>query len=98
MNYGADDFPVRSGPAFRQVIDMADIKNASMIIDTGQSGHVRGSHFFDQNPLWLTGKSIPMTMDAAAVKKTARHTLVLKPVPGARAKPPVQDPYQPMGH
>jgi penicillin amidase len=92
----ADDgtFPVRSGPAFRHVVDMADVQGARMIIDTGQSGHPRSPHFFDQNAKWLSGQTNPMAMDLDAIKKSARHTLVFKPAPlPAPAAQPVQDPY-----
>lgn len=87
-------FPVRSGPAFRQVVDMSDIAAARMVIDTGQGGHPRSPRLFDQNPLWLTGGTIPMVMDLKAVKKTARHKLVFKPAPLPAADPaPMPDPY-----
>lgn len=62
-------FNVAAGPCFRQVIDMADIPGARMVIDTGQSGHPRSKHFFDQNRLWRRGGSIPMEMDLSKIKR-----------------------------
>jgi penicillin G amidase len=72
-------FNVVDGPCFRQVIDMADVPGARMIIDTGQSGHPRSRHIFDQNGLWLRGRLIPMDMDMASVKKKNAGKLVLIP-------------------
>ncbi|MFH1538989.1 MAG: penicillin acylase family protein [bacterium] len=79
FNWGKDILKVQYGPAFRQVIDMSDIGGATMIIDTGQSGHVRSPHLFDQNEMWLTGGTIPMVMDMEKVKSGAKAVMTLKP-------------------
>lgn len=79
FNWGADLIRVEYGPVFRQVIDMSDIEGATMIIDTGQSGHVRSKHFFDQNELWLTGGTMPMLMDMEKVREQAKAVMTLTP-------------------
>lgn len=77
---GGDDFPVQHGPAWRHVIDMGSVDDAAMILDAGQSGHPRSSHFFDQNPLWLVNKQIPMYMTERDILKNSTAVLRLKPV------------------
>lgn len=67
------------GAAYRMVIDMANVENARMIIDTGQSGHIRSRHFKDQLNLWLEGKTIPMLMDEKIIRKNLEGELILEP-------------------
>ncbi len=77
--WGDEKFHVVGGPAYRSIVDMADIPGASMILDTGQSGHPRAPHFFDQNTKWLRGGMIPMNMDIEKIKKHNKGVLVLEP-------------------
>ncbi len=72
-------FPVVAGPCFRQVIDMADVPGARMVIDTGESGHPRMKHFFDQNDKWLNGGMIPMEMDIEKIKRSNEGVLEIVP-------------------
>ena len=72
-------FPVAHGPAWRHVIDMGDVPAATMILDTGQSGHIRSKHFFDQNPLWVKNEQIPMIMDEREIMKQSVAMLTLVP-------------------
>lgn len=77
-----DNFTVTAGPCFRQIIDMSDIAGAEMIIDTGQSGHPRSKHRFDQNDKWYNGGYIPMHFDIAALKENNEGVLTLSPASG----------------
>lgn len=76
--YGKDFTPT-VGPCFRQVIDMSDIEGARMVIDTGQSGHPKSSHLFDQNNKWLYGDYLPMKLNMDDLKK--ENSGVLKLIP-----------------
>jgi len=74
-----DVFNVAAGPAYRMVIDMADIEGAGMIIDTGQGGHSRSRHLFNQNHKWTHGGLIPMNMDIKAVSAMKKGKLTFEP-------------------
>ncbi len=75
----SDNFTAGIGPCFRQVIDMSDIGGAEMIIDTGESGHPRSKHLFDQNKMWYNGEYIPMRFDIGALEKKNAGVLTLSP-------------------
>lgn len=78
-DFGEDTFKTRHGAAYRMIVDMADVENSQMIIDTGQSGHIRSKHFADQINLWLEGKTIPMFQDEKNIRKIIESELILKP-------------------
>ena len=48
------------GVSYRQIIDLADLKNSVCILNSGQSGHPFSKHYDDQIPLWLNGDYRPM--------------------------------------
>lgn len=79
LAFGGDDFPVNNGPVFRHVMDMSNPAGAKMVIDTGQGGHIRSKHYMDQNPLWLKGEGIPISLDMEKVKREAKGRLTIKP-------------------
>jgi len=57
-DFGALAPPFRNthGASFRQVVDLADVGGARMIITTGQSGNPVSRHYRDQRPLWWSGQ------------------------------------------
>jgi penicillin amidase len=72
-------YNVVHGAVFRMIVDMANIENSQMIIDTGQSGHFRSKHFKDQFPLWLKGETIPMFMEEEKIRENLEGELILNP-------------------
>ncbi len=70
-------YPVKSGPALRFLIDMADPTTKLTIIPTGQSGNFMSPHYADQATMFVTGKYRTLVTDAAKVKKGS--VLTLKP-------------------
>lgn len=59
----ADGFAVTSGPAWRQVVDLADpAGNSWDVAAPGQSGHRLSPHYADQAGPWVRGEYGPMLM------------------------------------
>jgi penicillin amidase len=74
-------FSTSVGPSMRQVVDMAEPLEASMVITSGQSGQPFHKHFDDQTPLWLNGGYHTVTMDWNKINKTNWEHLTLIPQP-----------------
>lgn len=56
----SDEFAVTNLSVYRQVVDLADIDNASFVIPGGESGAPGDAHYADQLPLWRDHRRIPM--------------------------------------
>lgn len=76
--YSNEGYRTFVGPVMRLVIDMADISDARIALDTGESGLPFTEHYKDLNPLWREGKGIKAIIDE---EKLARYkdVLVLHP-------------------
>lgn len=70
-------YPVKSGPALRFLIDMANPTTKLTIIPTGQSSNFMSPHYADQAMMFVTGKYRILETDAAKVKNGT--VLELKP-------------------
>jgi penicillin G amidase len=82
-DYGhGGSFEPDDGPVFRQIIDMAHVEDAVMVIDSGQSGHPHARHYIDQQPMWRAGRYVPMWMDRAVIEKHKEGTMELRPKHG----------------
>ncbi len=79
FEYGNKYFNTIGGAAFRFIVDMKDIENSLMVIDTGQSGNVKSKHFADQVNFWLKGEMIKTTIDDNKIEKNKEAKLILKP-------------------
>jgi len=70
----------------RQVVPLGFRQKARSVITTGQSGHFFESHYGDQAPLWLSGKTHPAWTDPADIEAHLQARLRLLPknrdVPG----------------
>ncbi len=62
--------------SFRQVVDLADLAHAGMIITTGESGNPLSRHYRDQVSWWWRGELKMVPLEAADVRPAGR--LVLK--------------------
>jgi len=78
----ADDgesFKVVAGPAFRFVIDLADIENAGFCIDTGESGWPLSPHYGDLYKKWLEGELVPMVYDWKKIRSHMTRMRLVRP-------------------
>ncbi len=67
------------GPAMRFIANPANWDQSILLIPAGQSGQLGSSHYSDQFSYWYEGKPIFAPFNEAAVSKTRKHTLTLKP-------------------
>lgn len=80
FDMGQPDHPFHSsyGPVLRIIVDLADIKHARWVIDTGSSGWPHSPHYGDQHELWKRIESAPMISDWDQIKKDAVGVLTLR--------------------
>jgi penicillin amidase len=65
--------------SYRQILDVGAWDQSLGIITTGQSGHPRSPHYFDQNVLWRAGQYRPAPFTRAAVEAATVSRLELVP-------------------
>jgi len=65
------------GASLRFIIDLGNLNDSSIIIPTGQSGHLFSSHDRDQTNLWRGGGML--SMSTSAIERAALSCLVLTP-------------------
>ena len=64
-------------PVGRDLIDMADLDGARIVITTGQSGNAFDPHYGDLIPLWASGQTVPLAFSPANVTGSTVETLTL---------------------
>ncbi|MCX7939176.1 MAG: penicillin acylase family protein, partial [Thermoflexales bacterium] len=79
--YRDESFAVTSGPSWRLIADLADLRRSLAIHTTGQSGHAFHPHYDDMIPLWLEGHYNLLLWQREDVLQHAAATLVLQPQP-----------------
>lgn len=64
--------------SYRQIVDVGAWDRTRAVLTTGQSGHVRSPHYFDQNALWagLQDRVFPFSRRAVESSRTSRLLLV----------------------
>ncbi len=78
LNYNVSGvYPVKSGPALRFLIDMANPTTKFTIIPTGQSGNFMSPHYADQALMFVKGKYRTLVSDVSKIKNGT--VLELKP-------------------
>lgn len=70
--------PVEHGSALRMVVELGATPRGRFVIDSGQSGHPRDAHAFDQFEDWNAVKPRPIVTERNAVEAQARARLTLK--------------------
>ena len=78
FNY-AKGFAVSSLASYRQIIDLADLRNSISMHTTGQSGHPFHPHYADLIPMWQGVDYHPMYWDAVRLASEGATRLVLSP-------------------
>jgi penicillin amidase len=81
-------FAAVAGPAYRHVVDLADIRHGLWISDTGVSGWPGSPHYGDQHPSWLRGEFVPMVSDWDEIRASARAVVTLSPGAGKAGATP----------
>ncbi|WP_271220135.1 penicillin acylase family protein [Streptosporangium carneum] len=74
-----EDYTVNWLPSMRMVVDLSDLDRSQWINLTGASGHAFHDNYWDQAPLWASGRTTPMLAREESIRKAATHTLVLTP-------------------
>jgi penicillin amidase len=66
-------------PSFRQIVDLADLKNSLSGHAPGQSGHPTSKHYDDFITMWLSVKHHPMLFERNMIEHHAQGILELSP-------------------
>lgn len=72
-------FDISALSVYRQVVDLADVAQASFVVPGGVSGLPGTEHAEDQLEPWRTHRRIPAHYADADVAAAARHALTLRP-------------------
>lgn len=78
-NVSAGTFDVKSIPAMRMVIDLADLSRSVGIHSTGQSGHPFSKNYASMIADWQAIQAYPMLWTRKEIKRAAVSRLVLAP-------------------
>ena len=78
-NVSADTFEVKSIPALRMVIDLADLSEGIAIHSTGQSGHPFSANYDSMIEDWQAVEARPLPWTREDVEASADNRLVLIP-------------------
>ena len=65
--------------SYRQIVDVGAWDRTRAVNTTGQSGHVRSSHYFDQNPLWARVEDRAFPFSRVEVERAKASRLLLVP-------------------
>jgi penicillin amidase len=71
-------FATSEAASYRQILDVGAWDQSLGINTTGQSGHPRSPHYFDQNALWRQGqyRALPFTREAVHAATVSQLELV----------------------
>jgi penicillin amidase len=73
------EYPVKSGPAMRILIDFADVENSLSILPTGQSGNPFSNHYGDQADMFAQGQWRKQRMNKADIEAHTSLKIEFKP-------------------
>jgi penicillin amidase len=71
-------FATSEAASYRQILDVGAWDRSIAVNTTGQSGHPRSRHYFDQNALWRQGqyRAVPFTREAVTAATVSQLELV----------------------
>ena len=78
-NVSAGTFDVKSIPAMRMVVDLADLSRSIGIHSTGQSGHPLSADYDSMMGDWQAVRAQPMLWTRETVEEAADDCLILRP-------------------
>jgi penicillin amidase len=67
------------GASERATYDMSDLDSSTLNIVAGESGQLFSPYYLDHWPYWYGGKTFALPFSDEAVKRSAAHTLMLRP-------------------
>jgi len=73
------NFEQRTGPTYRQIIDLADWDRSVFINVPGQSGQPGSPYYANLLQMWAEGRYAPLLFSRRAVEEHTRHRLILTP-------------------
>ena len=73
------NYPVKSGPAMRILIDFADVENSLSILPTGQSGNPFSDHYIDQAIMFAKGEWRKQRMNKRDIEENTSLKIAFKP-------------------
>lgn len=76
--YSEKGYETFVGPVLRFIIDMADVRNARVVIDSGESGLPFTRHYKDMNKYWKEGNFIKIIIDEKGLSES-KDVLTLIP-------------------
>ena len=79
-NVSAGTFEVKSIPAMRMIVDLADLSRSVAIHSTGQSGHPFSADYDGMIDDWQAVRAVPMRWTRAEIEGAAVDRLILRPV------------------
>src|SRR6202790_1084867 len=77
--YSGEKFDQISGPSYREILDVGNWDESVVANVPGESGQPGSAHYSDLLPYWDQTRYFPMVYSKAAVEKTAKDRLILKP-------------------
>jgi penicillin G amidase len=80
-SYSDDKFDQRSGPSYREILDIGNWDESLTVNAPGQSGQPGSPHYADLVALWDQGRYFPLLYSQVAVQQRAKDQLVLEPAP-----------------
>ena len=83
-----DPFRTRMfAPSWRQVMDVGNWDACTGVHYPGQSGQAGSRHYGDLTGRWTRNNQVPLHWSAEQVRRNARATLTLNPLPAYAAAP-----------
>lgn len=74
-----DDFPVRSGPSTRRIVDFAEVDQSWGINPTGQAGNIMDPHYDDQAAMFVKGQYRRQYFNRKDILENSEGTLIFQP-------------------
>ena len=74
-----DEFPVRSGPSTRRIVDFAEVDKSWGINPTGQAGYFMDPHYDDQADMYNKGEFRRQYLNRKDILDNSEGTLMLHP-------------------
>ncbi len=77
LHQNTEDPTSFSGPPYRMIVDLGDVRNSVSVLTPGQSGRLGSPHYDDQIAAWMSGTYHPMLYAREDVEREAAHRLLL---------------------
>lgn len=82
-NIGDTGWQATVGACLRHIIDMADVGASLFVIDGGESGQWRSTHYLDGTEEWYHGRYLNAIMDISKIAENPSGLIILKRLPSS---------------